>query len=77
MMQSLLKDWVEVLARSSMLTSTGKGRCDEKLTHIKTDLSLFARTDRVKILKTYQYKDEDDKFEREPFSVLVKTTNNG
>ncbi len=34
--------------------------------------SIPIRTDRVKIVKTYQYEDKDDVFEREPYGALVK-----
>ena len=39
--------------------------------------NFYSRPDRVKILETYQFLDEDDVFEREPYGVLVSAKNPG
>ncbi len=31
------------------------------------------RADRVEVVKTYQYEDKEDVFEREPYGVLMKS----
>ena len=35
------------------------------------------RTETVEVLQTYQYADPADEFEREPFSVLLRTRESG
>ena len=39
--------------------------------------SRLCRTDRVEVLKTLQYNDTMDVFEREPYSVLIRSTKEG
>ena len=51
--------------------------CDESVSRLAVTCSLH-RTDRVEILRTFQFDDSaDDVFEREPFSVLVRSKEEG